>query len=102
MQRGMYKGIDVIKQYSFEYLGYAAYEANGSKAGHIFFVSIFENWAHMAQLPLAWKTTFIYNGLIHKSEWFRDAIGGFFQHDVPYTIGKSCNKTELWTSQAEL
>ena len=51
-QRGMYKRIDVIKQYSFEYLLYAAYEANGSIAGHIFFVSIFENWAHMAQLPL--------------------------------------------------
>ena len=57
---------------------YAAYEANGSLAGHIFFVSIFENWAHMAQLPLCWKTTFIYNGLIHKSELFRDAIGSFF------------------------
>ena len=43
----------------------------------------------MAQLPLGWKTTFIYNGSIHKSEWLRDAIGGFFQHDVPYTIGSS-------------
>ena len=85
----MYNGIDVIKQYFFEYLGYAAYEANGSIAGHIFFASIFENWAHMAQIPMGWKTIFIYNVLIHKGELFRDAIGGFFQHDVPYTIGSS-------------
>ena len=89
MQSGMYKGIDVTKQYSFEYLRCAAYGANGSIAGHIFFVSIFENWAHMAQLPLGWKTNFIYNGLIHKGEWFRDTIGGIFQHDFPYSIGSS-------------
>ena len=43
----------------------------------------------MAQLPLGWKTTFILNGLEHKGEWLRDAVGGFFQHDVPYTIGSS-------------
>ena len=43
----------------------------------------------MAQFPLGWKTTFIYNGLIHKGEMFRDATGGIFQHDVRYTIGSS-------------
>ena len=40
----MYKGIDVIKQYSFEYLGYAAYEANGSIAGHIFLFPSLKTW----------------------------------------------------------
>ena len=43
----------------------------------------------MSQLPLGWKGTFIFNGLIHKGEWFRGAIGGFFQLDIPYTIGSS-------------